>query len=341
MAITEIPPVPTEQNDIVIETVPTLVIQLQDELTWARLREACWMSLVFHLLLILAVMTSPKWAPAIFSAPIPVHSAEDLIQGKELTYLDMAHDRQRVNKAPNTDRMSDKNRIATAKHPLLDQRAMDELRDLRRPGPPSAASSHPSPSQQTAQAQPAAPAPTPDQQMQAKLEPPPIANKSAFSQALSPGQAIEQAARAASAGRAGGHGMSGASGDYGLGRGAPARAQMGDVDILSDTMGVDFGPYLARIRHEIYVHWFSVMPPAAMPPLAKKGKVMIEFAIMKDGSVRGLQITGGSGDEALDRGAYGGISYSNPFPPLPSDFKGPYLSLRCRFYYNPAPGDMQ
>jgi TonB family protein len=341
MAITEIPPVPTEQNDTVIDAVPVLVIQLQDELTWARLREACWISLVFHLLLIIAVITSPKWAYKIFSPPIPVQSAEDLLQNKELTYLDMAHDRQRVNKTPNTDKMSDKNRIATAKHPLLDQKALNEIRDLRRPGPPSAAGPQSMPPQQTAQAQPKPQEQPDEQQTQARLEPPPIASKSVFGQAMSPGQAIEQAARAASAGRASGHGMSGASGDYGLGHGAPARAQMGDVDILSDTMGVDFGPYLSRIRQEIYKHWYAVMPPSAFPPLAKKGIVMIEFAIMKDGSVRGLQITGGSGDEALDRGAYGGISYSNPFPPLPSDFRGPYLSLRCRFYYNPDRGDIQ
>jgi len=195
--------------------------------------------------------------------------------------------------------------------------------------------------------QPAAPARTqapPEdtnagQQTQARLEPPPDA-KAIFGRALSPGQAIEEAAKAAAAGRGSGAHMSGASGDYGLGRGAPSQAQMGDMDILSDTMGVDFGPYLARIRQEIYKHWFAVMPPSAQSPLFKKGIVGIEFAIMKDGSVRGLQISAGSGDQALDRGAYGGISYSNPFPPLPPDFRGPYLALRCRFYYNYEPGEI-
>ncbi len=33
----------------------------------------------------------------------------------------------------------------------------------------------------------------------------------------------------------------------------------------------------------------------------------------------------------------GGITASNPFRPLPIDFKGPYLALRLRFYYNPDP----
>jgi hypothetical protein len=42
-----------------------------------------------------------------------------------------------------------------------------------------------------------------------------------------------------------------------------------------------------------------------------------------------------SGDVALDRAAYGGITAVNPFQPLPSNFRGQYLALRFRFLYNP------
>ena len=48
-----------------------------------------------------------------------------------------------------------------------------------------------------------------------------------------------------------------------------------------------------------------------------------------------------SGDVALDRAAWGGITASAPFAPLPSEFHGPYLALRFHFYYNPAKGDME
>jgi hypothetical protein len=48
-----------------------------------------------------------------------------------------------------------------------------------------------------------------------------------------------------------------------------------------------------------------------------------------------------SGDTALDRAAWGGITASNPFPPLPTDFGGQYLALRFRFYYNPDKGEME
>ena len=73
----------------------------------------------------------------------------------------------------------------------------------------------------------------------------------------------------------------------------------------------------------------------------KKGKVGIEFAILKDGRVAGMKYVFMSGDVALDRAAYGGITASDPFPPLPKEFAGQYLALRFGFYYNPAPGEMQ
>ena len=48
-----------------------------------------------------------------------------------------------------------------------------------------------------------------------------------------------------------------------------------------------------------------------------------------------------SGDVPLDRAAYGGISASDPFSPLPHEFHGPYLALRITFFYNPATGEME
>jgi hypothetical protein len=57
--------------------------------------------------------------------------------------------------------------------------------------------------------------------------------------------------------------------------------------------------------------------------------------------VAGLKIVYGSGDTALDRGAYAGITDSIPFPPLPTEFRGQYLALRFKFLYNPSKDEMQ
>ncbi len=166
----------------------------------------------------------------------------------------------------------------------------------------------------------------------AKLQSPPVAPKPTFnSRSLSAGKAIEQAARAAAANRGT---YPGENGDLGLNQRQPT-ARMGPMEITTDTQGVDFGPYLQRVLHDVKENWYNIIPESAMAPLLKKGKVSIEFAITKNGQIAGLRYVNGSGDVALDRAAYGGITASNPFPPLPSEFTGQYLGLRFTFFYNP------
>lgn len=127
------------------------------------------------------------------------------------------------------------------------------------------------------------------------------------------------------------------SNDFGLGKGAHGR-QTGNIYVLSDTKGFDFGPYLRRyILQEVRENWYHAIPTSAEP---KRGSVQIEFAIVKDGSVADMKLTASSGDVAMDRAAWAGISASNPFKELPSEFTGPYLALRFRFYYNPTKSDL-
>ena len=70
----------------------------------------------------------------------------------------------------------------------------------------------------------------------------------------------------------------------------------------------------------------------------KKGKVSIEFVIKKDGSIAGMNLRGPSGDVALDRAAWGGITASVPFAPLPGEFHGPYLALALPLLLQPRQG---
>jgi TonB family protein len=165
--------------------------------------------------------------------------------------------------------------------------------------------------------EPAASDPKPSAQLQVPAKPNPFEL----------GGAIQQATRDAAARRA-----STTRGDeFGLGAGAHGRP-LGALEILSDTQGVDFGPYLQRMLQDVRKNWWRLIPKS---DVGKKGKLAIEFAITKDGKVAGMKLTDSSGDVSLDRAAWGGITASNPLPPLPSEFGGQYLALRVRFYYNP------
>ena len=108
----------------------------------------------------------------------------------------------------------------------------------------------------------------------------------------------------------------------------------GYVEILSDTKGVDFGPFLQRVLYHIKNNWYNLIPDVAKPPLMKSGLLIIQFAIMKNGSIQGMRLQQSSGDQLLDRAAWGGIIASDPFDRLPPEFSGNYLALRIKFVYN-------
>jgi TonB family protein len=279
---------------------------------------------------------------------VAVRTAEDLLRQRDATFLALPPDEQQVTARPKTNIISDKDRIAASRAPQLDRKTLQELRDAHPPGPPGPGGvpqQAPAMAQAPTQANPAdamrgpAPAQQPpaNQDQEAKLRAPAMNPKQAFGAALSPGSVIEQATRGAAASR-GGYG--GAAGDYGTGF-ATGGGIKSNMDILSDTMGVDFGPYLARVLHDVRQNWYGLIPEIARAPLMKKGKVSIEFAIMKDGSVAGMRLIAPSGDISLDRAAWGGISGSNPFPPLPNEFRGQYLALRFHFFYNPDKHELQ
>ncbi len=108
------------------------------------------------------------------------------------------------------------------------------------------------------------------------------------------------------------------------------------VEILSDTRGVDFTPYLKDALEDVRLRWLPVIPKVARAPRSKQGTVIIQFAIMKDGQVSNLRVDRGSGNRQMDRAAFNSIRASSPFPPLPPEFDGQVLAVRLRFYYNPA-----
>jgi TonB family protein len=155
----------------------------------------------------------------------------------------------------------------------------------------------------------------------------------------SPGTAINQAIQSVANGHAGAAVEFG-GGEYGSGL-RPKVDTRGGLEILSDTMGVDFGPYMKRLKFSVQNHWEPLIPESAMPPVMKKGVVVIEFAITKDGKVMGMKLISGSGDVALDRAAWGAITDAIPLPNLPVAFSGDYLQIRARFYYNPDKNDLE
>jgi outer membrane biosynthesis protein TonB len=337
--------------------VPHLLAQLEDELARSRKREAFWISIIVHILFVLLIIFSPQLLPQ-WAQPHLVRP-DDRTRTKAPTFLALPADEQKPPPKVESNKISDKNRIAQTRRPQLDRKAPEGLPtrgDMRAPGPPPAP-------------QPIAPRPAMPEQapQQAMMTPPPVASpgiqsgpptlpqpvvkpqlalpqpkvqpqQAAGENPFKSGSAGSMIAKAVQGPRPHVSGQGG--GGYGAG-GLDHRMHAGSFDVLSDTEGVDIGPYLARLKPIVEMNMALLEPESARPPLMKHGQVVIRFTIMPDGKIIGMQLEAPSGDISLDRASWGSITASNPFPVFPSNFHLPYIILQAHMLWNPTYEDLQ
>jgi len=319
-----------------------LLDALDDERARARFRESVYISIIIWLAIGWFVLYGPQ---VIFHQPRLINPADVLKErDKQLTYLDMPKDigKQLPKKPTNT--ISDKDRVQQTRKPTIDRKTLEQLQAMRKSGAPGAnAPTAPTPAapaapqpqqpqQQVQQQPPPQPLPQHPPQQQAVVEAPrPAPTKPNFgNQSLSAGDAIRQAAQQAA------HNP-GQGGDYGANIPVEHQGMNTGVDVLSDTMGVNFSPYLQRILRQIYNTWLPLIPEEARPPLNKSGETLIRFSILPDGRIGAMHLDGSTQDQALDRAAWGSIIGVGQFPPLPKEFHGPNLELRIHYLVNKRP----
>lgn len=319
-----------------------ILVELENEAARWRRRAVFLASVLLHALVVVFLLVEPQ----IFRQGARLMGL--VIQPKpsqQTTFLVMPPDLEKRPLPPRTNIFSDKNRRAQGPSPVTNPNGLrmpylrgntplPQIAGGAPPPPPKPAGSAPSPAT-GARSSPASP-PPPAAQSQLKFEdvPPPSAGAESARLRLplsTPGDAIQQSLQAAARGRATGAVQGpGDSADQ-LNNLNPNFSTEGPV-ILSDTRGVDFGPYLARVVYNVRRNWYAVIPESAR--LGEKGRVGIVFEIVKDGSVPQLRLVASSGSPALDRAALASIRASNPFPPLPEEFTGKHLVLQFIFLYN-------
>jgi TonB family protein len=315
-----------------------LLDSLDDERAKARFREAIYISVIIYLALGWFVLYGPR---VLFHQPRLINPMDVLKDREKMTYLNMPKDVTKQIPHKPTDVMSDKNHTQQTSRPTLDKKTLEQLQAMRRAGPPAPTAApptpqppqqQPAPQQQAQQQLPPAPAPAPQQQARVDTptpQPPTPQRPNFGNQNQSAGEALRQAARQAAQNRGGG-------GDYGANIPVAHQGMNTGVDVLSDTMGVDFGPYLNKVIREIYNNWIPLIPEEARPPLNKSGETLIRFTILPNGTVGGMHLDGSTHDDALNRAAWGSVN-GQQFPPLPPEFKGPLLELRIHYMVNKNP----
>jgi TonB family protein len=318
-----------------------LILELEQEAALWRRRAMFLLSVVLHAVAIIILLVSPS----LFKRGAEMLGIRfEPAPQRETTFLWLPPDLlRRLKEPPQTDILSDQDRRAQGRSPIISpfgrhmpySEGNTPLPEIAGGPPPALAP--PAGAPPVPPGESSAPPPLPESKEESRLrlmDVPPAGSGGRGQLRLplsSPGEAIQQSLEAAARGRA--VGPSGGLGD--------SAAQFHNLDpnfstegplILSDTRGVDFGPYLARVVFNVRRNWYSMIPVAAR--LGQKGRVAIVFAILKDGSVPELRLVASSGSDPLDRAAVGAIRASNPFPPLPEEFTGPQLVLQFIFLYN-------
>ena len=175
----------------------SLIEEYEDERARARLRESIWISIIVYMFVAWFLFYGPS---VIFHQPHVINPADALKNRKDLTYLDLPPDALKQVQPKHPDVISDKNRVAETKQPTIDKKTMEQLQAMRKakqaaepPPPPTQQPTAPD-LPQVAQAPDVKPAQPLPQNQQSQVEAPrpaPPMN----SGALSPGEAIRQAAR--------------------------------------------------------------------------------------------------------------------------------------------------
>lgn len=321
-----------------------IIDELEGSRNWASLREKLWIALIIHMLVAWYLFYGPKY---IYHVRVVDPSVVMKERQKDLTFLDLPPDLLKQKPRKPSSIISNQDRKAQAPKPTIDRKTLEELEAMRRAGEQKAPPA-PQQMQQQQPQMPSVPAPPQPQVAQQRAPSPPaqplprnnearLEMPSAPQPHYSPGpsnpnEQMQQAMRQAM--RGGQYG-----GDGGMNMPSQHPGAEGAVDVLSDTMGVDFGPYISRVIYDTKRSWYPIIPESARPPLDKRGEVMIRFKILKDGTVTDMRLEGPSGDVSLDRAAWAGITGASPYPPLPKVFSGPYLELRFKFLYNIPPGE--
>ncbi|ADW70609.1 energy transducer TonB [Granulicella tundricola] len=316
-----------------------LLDSLDDERSRSRFRESIYVSLLFYVALAWFVLYGPR---VLWHSPqiVPVETKRD---NKELTYLETPKDLLKHIPKPTTV-ISDKSAVAQTAHPTPEAKRgtpppqAAAPRPAPRPLPPTPQPQQQAPPQQQAQVQPQPQQPKPlppqpahPQPSQAAIPDAPRPSQSTrpnFGTPMTPGQSIAQAAHDAASG-----GGQGAGGDNGTGARPGHPGTNTGAEILSDTLGVDFGPYIQRLLRMVRAAWIPLIPEETRPPISKEGSTLIRFTILPDGRLKigGMHLDASTHDRAIDEAAWGGIVGVGQYPPLPANFKGPELTLRIQF----------
>lgn len=292
--------------------------------------EVVLLSIIFHLLTILAIVLLPRYFPELFTPRVvQLAQSQSSDEPAQFVFVQPRNDLKAL-KPPDLGEASDQDRIARAPerapnptNPLPYMRGNTPERVERMPDP-APRGQGPEPDSRSSDVQPDHAAPAKFADSSSSLELP---------DSLRGAPPSGAAGRAASAGGQLGDALrnlqryvqrDGFDNPQGGGQFGP--------EIQFDTKGVEFGPWIRRFVAQVKRNW--LIPYAAM---SMKGHVVVTFNVHKDGSLTDLTVVGPCDIDAFNNAAFGALASSNPTQPLPPEYPADKAFFTVTFFYNESP----
>jgi len=95
----------------------------------------------------------------------------------------------------------------------------------------------------------------------------------------------------------------------------------------NSTLGDRFGAYADLVVQRVTEKWQT----SGLAGLRTAPMVIVSFDILRDGSVRNVQIAQRSGNSTLDYSAQRAVMDAGPFPPLPPAYERNEANVELRF----------
>jgi TonB family protein len=299
-------------------------------------REGILLSIIAHMAMVIVLLTAPQWLPqAAARRPVAVVAAkEDKHEPLRFVMVQPKVDVPAPKPPPRAD-LSDKDRIA---------RARERAEKPTNPLPYSRGNSRELAEQQREIERARGRGPTPEPQAGPPAEPsPPEATQVPEQQSAlalpTPAPPPQQPAGAGGRGRAGGslgdalRNLERYVQNEQLSNPGGGNSNFGPA-IQFDTMGVDFGRWIARFKAQVERNWFPLIPQAAM---SMSGHTVITFNVHKNGAITDLTIVRPSTINGFNNAAYGAMVSSNPTIPLPPEYPAEKAFFTVTFFYNESP----
>jgi len=114
------------------------------------------------------------------------------------------------------------------------------------------------------------------------------------------------------------------------------RSYLGDrgiIELVSKFKGPNIKGYMTDVILRVRSQRAFTM--ARKTPIYKPGKLVVEFAIHRDGGLEYTKLIKTSGDQSIDQALIDAIQGAVPFQPLSPEFKDKPLKLRWHMEFKP------